>query len=293
MRRRAPPPRRLRPNPIRRQLSPPAPLPPDPCSARAPRPATIPIGARLACGLVTVDAVWAATDDGVLHRIDPATNEIAATIPDPSLTYRFDIGHNAAWSPTSTTASCARIDLDTARSSPTSSPAPTPRALTAPTTPSGRRSPRRHRHPHRSRDQPRGRQNRGRSCGSDRTQGIVADGDPVRTGVSQPRQTSSALTSPPTGSCPHSGHRSARLRALPPSALHAVIIVLVDHRGLDPTAPRRRTEKHAEIAGPSTSALPLRRICDQPVRPWRAGHLRLRTNQEQRHVESPHTHLPR
>lgn len=72
---------------------------------------TIALEAPPANGIVTEDAVWVATENETLLRIDPATNEIVHEISAPGLTYTFDIGLGAAWIPDFEANLVRRVDL--------------------------------------------------------------------------------------------------------------------------------------------------------------------------------------
>lgn len=73
--------------------------------------ATIPLSAPPAKGLVAEDAVWLATENQTLLRIDPVTNQIVQQLAAPGLTGPFDIGLGAAWIPDFEGSVLRRIDL--------------------------------------------------------------------------------------------------------------------------------------------------------------------------------------
>ena len=73
--------------------------------------ATIPLGAPPAKGLVAENAVWVATENQTLLRIDPVTNQIVQELAAPGLTGPFDIGLGAAWIPDFDASVLRRIDL--------------------------------------------------------------------------------------------------------------------------------------------------------------------------------------
>jgi len=74
--------------------------------------ATIPIGIHVVGGIITDDAVWAVSEDEMMFRIDPATNQVVDEVPVPGIGYRFDIGHGAAWTTDFEASVVRRVDLD-------------------------------------------------------------------------------------------------------------------------------------------------------------------------------------